>query len=782
MKLIFKIARTELRNLFYSPVAWFLTIVFMLICAMFFTIPVSMMANYQEVLLESGSPFVGFGQSMTSGLIMSMSGFGLLGGIILKLYLFIPLLTMAVISREFNSGTFKLLYSSPVKIHQIVWGKYLAIMGYNALLSLIMLLFMVLTTFTIKNADIPFMLSGLIAFYLTVCSYTAIGMFMSSISNYQIVSAIATFMLLFALERVGGFFQEYDFIRELTYFLSINGRLNRMVTGLITSRDVIYYVLITFLFVSFCYLSLKHGREAVSKYTRFFRYVTVFLLVLIAGYFSSRPGYVAYWDATRNKVNTIKEETQQIVKRLEKDEPLEVTLYTNLLDPGQGFSRSRPSMRNNYVWDIWDPYVRFKPNIKLNYVLYYDIKDGDSSLYKAMPDMTLDSIAREIAKMNNANFGQYIKPAEIRAIRNFEDEYYRSTMELKYKGKSVVLRMYDDNTYWPNESHFAAAIKLLTADTLPTAYYSTGQLERSLKKTGEREFNRHSIDKGGRLALVNHGFKVDTVNLNTQEMPADAQAFVLADPKMKLSELALSRLKEYVNEGGNLLVMSEPGKQDVVNPVLEATGVTLQPGTLVQVSANETPDKILPFMSMDYTWLIAANTPLMNGIRNKYAKGDSTKIMNPGVIPMSYTDKGFNAHQLWVTGPAGKVWVKAGTLVTDSAAPILVEKQGDYQLDSFAVAIALDRNVNNKQQKIVVVGDADYLSNMRAQSHFTGIDYVSWMNNEEFPIRLFQKPVTDDVFKFGAATADTLKIILTWVLPGLVLILGTIIIIRRKRQ
>ncbi|MBO9632344.1 MAG: Gldg family protein [Chitinophagaceae bacterium] len=781
MKLIFKIARTELRNLFFSPVAWFLTIIFFVICAIFYTNFIAALANWQDSLLKTTPSFKEFPMALTKAVFMGMDGNGFIGNIFSNLYLFIPLLTMGLINREFNSGTVKLLYSSPVQLNQIVWGKYVAIMAYNMLLLTIMLLFMIVGGFSIRNIDTGHLFTGLITFYLVVCSYTAIGMFMSSITHYQIVSAIATFILLFLLQRIGGLWQEYDFIRDITYFLAINGRAERMVNGLITTRDIMYYALLTYMFVTFSYLSLLHGRELVSRTKKAVRYLTVFVSVLVVGYLTSRPGYIGYWDGTRTKMNTITEKTQEIIKGM-KDEPMEVTLYTNLLDPGQGFGRTRPSSRNNYIWGFWDQFIRFKPNIKFNYVLYYDVKDGDSTMYKRMPGMTLDSIAREYAKMYETNLDWYLKPAEIRKQIDLQPEDLRSVMQLKYKGKSILLRCYEDTKYWPDEDHVAAALKRLSNDTIPKVYATTGNYERSIHKLGEREYSSYSIQKYSRAALINHGFEFDTLNLSKQDIPADADALVLADPKVMLNDTVTTRLKQYIDKGGNMMIMGEPGKQQVLNPLIKPMGAELMPGTMVQISQHETPDKITPFVTMDHTWLLKQKNQFSISIRKGLEEGDSTKILHPGVAPLSYTDNGFKVTRLMVSGPKGLAWVKAGHLVTDSAPPILVASEGDYKLDSFTLALALSRQVGNKEQKITIVGDADFASNIRTNSQMLAANYASWLTDEAFPVHIFAIKPTDTLLTIGLKTAETQKIILVWILPALILVLGTVILLRRKRQ
>ena len=85
----------------------------------------------------------------------------------------------------------------------------------------------------------PLLLSAALGFYLLTCAYTAIGLFMSSLTSYQIISAIGTFAVIFILSRIGGLWQKIDFVRDLTYFLYLSGRTAKMLTGLIASKDLI---------------------------------------------------------------------------------------------------------------------------------------------------------------------------------------------------------------------------------------------------------------------------------------------------------------------------------------------------------------------------------------------------------------------------------------------------------------------------------------------------------------------------------------------------------------
>ncbi len=335
--MIIQIAKAELRNLFYSPVAWFLILAFLVQCAYFFTSGLVSYANVQDILLKNNPGYKGLTGAAEAGYTrrLFIGGDGVFSNVLQNLYLFVPLLTMGLIGREIQNGTSKLLYSSPVKLHEIVTGKYLAIMIYNLLLVLILGLFMITASLAMVKIDYGMLLSAALGFYLLTCAYTAIGMFMSSITTHQIIAAVGTFLIVFCLSSIGNLWQKYDLVRDLTLFLHLPGRTQKMLLGLITTKDVIYFLVIVGMFMSFTILRLRAAREAKPWYVNMMRYSVVVVLGLIIGYISSRPALTGYWDTTAQNVNTIHEKTQQLIKEM-GEEPLEVTLYTNFLGPAGG--------------------------------------------------------------------------------------------------------------------------------------------------------------------------------------------------------------------------------------------------------------------------------------------------------------------------------------------------------------------------------------------------------------------------------------------------------------
>ena len=148
---------------------------------------------------------------------MALFANGIWGIVQNYLYYYIPLLTMGLISRELSSGSIKLLYSSPIRNSQIILGKFLSMVMYAAIMCGILLLYVVYAAFTVENFELPVVLVGLLGLFLLTCTYVAVGLFVSSLTSYQFVAAIGTFIILMLLSMVGGWWQEYDIIRDVTY-------------------------------------------------------------------------------------------------------------------------------------------------------------------------------------------------------------------------------------------------------------------------------------------------------------------------------------------------------------------------------------------------------------------------------------------------------------------------------------------------------------------------------------------------------------------------------------
>jgi ABC-2 type transport system permease protein len=819
MKTILKIARTELALLFYSPIAWFLLIAFLFQSGLAYTSGLEGILTSQEM----GGRNLKWLTALTSRVFAPP--YGIWPALASKLYLYLPLLTMGLMSREINSGTIKLLYSSPIRVREIIFGKYLAMMVYNLVLVAVLALIVVLALFNIQHVDAGMLFAGLLGFYLLLCTYAAIGLFMSCLTSYQVVAALSTLVLLAVLSYIGELWQDIDFVRDLAHFLSIQGRADYMMMGLITTKDILYFALIAGMFLGFAIYKLQSDRESRPMLVKAGRYAAIVVLALTVGYISSRPGLVGYLDTTANKSMTLTVNAQKVLHEM-GDSTLEITSYINLLD-GR-FYYGKPDQRNEDM-GRWEPYLRFKPDIKMKYVYFYD-STGDKNLFKYNPGMTVKTLAERYAKSMKIDLSLFETPAEIRKTIDLRPEENRYVMDLHYRGRKTFLRLFDDQYVFPSETETSAALKRLMQAKLPMIAFAQGESERSIDKLGDRHFKFLTNQITFRNSLINQGFDVEKVYLKDEEIPKGITALVIADPKIAFDSVARRKIEQYIADGGNLLIAGEPGKQDIVNPLLQPLGVQLMDGMMVERNKDFSPELVQPYMTgpaADFTKKLHEDFEDSLVIAMHGAAGLTYTSGGPfTVVPLAMTSgriswnkkikpdenmielaedeetpHGFGGVMI-VSGGDGPVETGDGpkkkpVVKAAPKAPTADENPDILSLDvnkgdtpgPLPAVLGLTRTINGKEQRIVVAGDADFLSNAELArfniktcnfDFSTGI--FSWFAHGEFPIDSSRPPYKDKRLNLTDGGLTFLKILLLGILPGILLIFGSILLIRRKRK
>lgn len=120
---------------------------------------------------------------------------GVLSSINFIFLFLVPILTMRLMSEEQNKKTDQLLLTSPLSIWDIVLGKYFAAVGVFALTLLVTCIYPIILSFFGKLA-VAEIIGGYIGFFLLGCAFISIGLFISSKTDNQVISAVATFGVL----------------------------------------------------------------------------------------------------------------------------------------------------------------------------------------------------------------------------------------------------------------------------------------------------------------------------------------------------------------------------------------------------------------------------------------------------------------------------------------------------------------------------------------------------------------------------------------------------------
>lgn len=769
MKIVCKIARAELRSLFYSPVAWFILLIFYLFGAISFIFPIERFTAVQEVLLEGNKNWFGFDGGIGSYIFK-----GVLDMMLGNLYMFIPLITMGIINREVNSGTIKLLYSAPLRSSEIVLGKYLGILIFNSFLTVVIAFFLLSGYFVVQHAEFNWYFSMLLGVFLLISAFAAIGMFISSLTNYQIVAAVITFALFFVFAQLTVWWQQYDIIRDLAFFLSMSGKAESMMAGLITTRDIFYFLLIILLFLAFTIIRLKSTQESKNWATVIYRYVGVLTVVLVVGYFTSMPGTVIYWDLTDAQKNTIHPNTQSVIKELDGSE-LTVTLYTNLF--AYNVKNTLPSARNAYLWGFWEQYLRFYPNIEFEYEYFYDINPGDSTMYRRYPDQSLDEIIKLEAEALGVSPFLFKSPDAIKQTLDLSDEFFLPVMVVEYKGRREFLRCYMDGNFWPDQFHVSATLKRLVRERDPRIAFVAGHLEREIYSTTDRSYD-YDVKSKLRTSLLNNGVDSDTINLRYQHIPDDLAVLVLADPKTVLDTIEERKIIDYLKNGGDAMIIADPGKQFISQTIANFLGVHLESGMIVRPDAHDLPHKFEEPLTSEGNNL--ANERPMERFRKYGIDGAFANVF--GGAPLSYTPiNGFTIEPIVTINGSSNTWVENGRLVLDSAAPVFDIGEGDCRKDKYVMALKMKRQINNKEQRIIISGDGDMLSNLRKHP-FLGLSFYSWLLHNEYPKYANYPPAPDRFISIKSTTASVFTYIYLLLIPVIILSAAIILLVRRRKK
>jgi ABC-2 type transport system permease protein len=176
----------------------------------------------------------------------------------------IPAITMRSLAEERQTGTIEFLITKPIKLWNIIGGKYLA--------ALLLIVFALLPTllyyYTIHelgspkgNLDSGAIWGSYLGLLLLGAAYASVGLFASSITNNQVVAFItATFLCFFChwaffyLSKLPMFVGSYD---DFVQMLGIDYHYNSISRGVIDTRDLVYFLSFIALFLGLTYVSLE---------------------------------------------------------------------------------------------------------------------------------------------------------------------------------------------------------------------------------------------------------------------------------------------------------------------------------------------------------------------------------------------------------------------------------------------------------------------------------------------------------------------------------------------
>ena len=244
--MILTIAYKEFRSLFSIPSTWLILGALQFIFAWFFFARL-------DVFLQVQSQLAQLANAPGATLAVAAPLFGIIALILMML---IPIFTMRLIAEERRNQTLTLLMSAPVSDIHIVVGKFIGLMLF-LLLIIASCMLMVLTLAAGTQLDIGLLLTNALGLILLAASYTALGLYISSLTKQPVVAAIGALAIFFGLWLADVSAVDnnntWRALAPTSHFQNFN-------TGLLNSADLMFFLLFCTVFLLLTIRRLHNNR------------------------------------------------------------------------------------------------------------------------------------------------------------------------------------------------------------------------------------------------------------------------------------------------------------------------------------------------------------------------------------------------------------------------------------------------------------------------------------------------------------------------------------------
>jgi ABC-type uncharacterized transport system involved in gliding motility auxiliary subunit len=311
-----------------------------------------------------------------------------------------------------------------------------------------------------------------------------------------------------------------------------------------------------------------------------------------------------------------------------------------------------------------------------------------------------------------------------------------------------------------NEQNFANAVMRLLRGADSLVLWLDGHGERKLDGIANHdlgEFGRQLRQRGLRLASVNLAL--------AQEVPANAALLIIASPQADLQAGEVVKIRRFIEQGGNVLWLIDPEPLHGLQPLAESLGLVLTPGTII-----------------DLTLKPRAGPPVF-AVASSYGRHPITGGFDLNTIFPFARQIGAAESDEWTITPLVEVaqrgWVEVGKIEEK----IAFDKARDIP-GPINIATAFERAVGDRQQRVVVVGNGQFLSNTflgNGGNLQLGLAMVNWLTGNDDLIAVEARPAADTSLNIDRLTLYLLAFSCMIFLPLAFVITGGTIWWRRRK-
>jgi ABC-type uncharacterized transport system involved in gliding motility auxiliary subunit len=338
------------------------------------------------------------------------------------------------------------------------------------------------------------------------------------------------------------------------------------------------------------------------------------------------------------------------------------------------------------------------------------------------------------------------------------------TRELNISTTGIILVEYQgrqEKISFLDESSMTNALLQLASAKERWITFITGHGERSPDGVANFDLSQFSKELARR--------KINTQSINLAALPAipdNSALLVISAPAVPLLPGEVDIIKQYISKGGNLLLLAEPDNKQL--SILESVSLRQLPGTIVDNNSK----------------LYGINDPsfvlVSEYLQNPITQGFQTITLYPTTAALEVAEESeFQADVL--VSSSSQSWTETtlqGQIRFDADSN---EKQGPLNL-----AYALTRDLDNKtQQRIVAIGDGDFLANAyigNVGNLEMGLRIVNWLIHDDRFINIPAKSAVDSNLQLTKTTVAVIGFGFLIVLPFLLLSAGFLIWRKRKQR
>ncbi len=486
----------------------------------------------------------------------------------LGLTVLIPILTMKTLSDERRLKTDQLILTSSVSLIKIVLGKFFALVTIYIIPILIMCLYPIsLKKFgEINLVESYSMIGGL---FLYGVALIAIGMFISALTETQVIAAVISALLMllgfFMGNITSAISQDGNVITKILNVFYLYGPLENIVSGQITLAGLVYYLSIIVLFIFLTCQAIQKRRWSVSKNTvgtSVFSYVTIAIVLVIVVFANLCASMLTdkvqacSIDVSQNKLYTLSAKTEKMAKNLKKDIDIYVLAPKNNSD----------ELINKTLAN----YKKCSDHINVEYIN----TDKEPNFHK--------------------NYGVTDKPnANSLIVECKSTKKYRfiDINDIYIQEQNQMMAMYGQQqetpVYYDAEGQIDNAISLVQSDKKFSVYQVKGHSEIA---NDSNSFG--TIDNLKEVITKHHG-ELKEVNLATQKSVTtdNCDLMLILGPVKDFSKADAKKLDNYLKLGGKVIVALEsqsPSKYKKPNlyGVLKKYNVKVTDGIVFEGDSN----------------------------------------------------------------------------------------------------------------------------------------------------------------------------------------------------